>query len=91
MKYRSSDIFGTHEIDTDEREYTWQIPVNQWQPIETAPKDGSYILAWSGCWRHPFAGRYIGESFVLIDGADIDATQTRYFATHWMPLPDPPK
>lgn len=64
---------------------------SKWADIASAPKDGTYILIWSGCWRHPFVGRYIGDDFVLIDGADADATQTKYFATHWQPLPLPPR
>ncbi|UOF77900.1 hypothetical protein [Caudoviricetes sp.] len=69
-----------------------------WQPIETAPKDGTAILVCNAPlydengflpvavrWRsyHPNAkGK---EMFRDMVGTKIE------FATHWMPLPEPPK
>lgn len=55
-------------------------PAEGWQPIATAPKDGSWFLGWNrdcGCfiWRD-------GPS--LITGEDPQPT-------HWMPLPAPPR
>jgi len=67
-----------------------------WQPIETAPKDGTPILiACSyglgvriGQWHdyHDNANtRQLGPrwGFLFIAGRDVDPT-------HWMPLPAPP-
>jgi len=61
-----------------------------WQPIETVPKDGTHILLW------PFTD--FGESMVVVgirthDGWFEDVVEGYGFdtATHWMPLPDPPK
>lgn len=62
-----------------------------WQPIETAPKDGTDILL------HVVYGQseiligyfYSGDAahhgFYEIDGDDINNP------THWMPLPEPPE
>jgi len=61
----------------------------EWQPIETAPKDGAWLLLywvtmpitlypfcafWDDGWWHPSFRDY-GE----------------VFPTHWMPLPEPPR
>ena len=55
----------------------------QWQPIETAPKDGTKVLAYDGfdCvvmhWNFA-SGDWYTESICCEE------------FTHWMPLPDPP-
>ena len=49
---------------------------SEWQPIETAPKDGQDILAY----RHPHGAFLIPYYW----GNDT------YQMTHWMPLPKPP-
>jgi hypothetical protein len=71
-----------------------------WQPIETAPKDGSHILIAIG-------SDYIGSAFYADD--DSDPYPWKFFnrngikplangirddlvgPTHWMPLPSPPR
>lgn len=61
-----------------------------WQPIETAPKDGTNILI-----------HELGDTFVAwwlnglerwVDGkwTEMDGWVT-YDPTHWMPLPPPPE
>jgi hypothetical protein len=58
----------------------------EWQPIETAPKDGTEILTyreaglmavavWDPFWK----------GWICVDGAALMAV------THWQPLPEPPR
>lgn len=63
-----------------------------WKPIETAPKDGAFILAYwdEATYPHDIENRY--EIVRWINGEwrnenDEDLIKP----THWMPLPDPPK
>ena len=63
-----------------------------WQPIESAPKDGTRVLA--------FANDFIETMFWTVSvwvssgGAwvnDVNRSDTYEFnPTHWMPLPEPP-
>ena len=60
----------------------------EWQPIESAPKDGTWILTWTrditnmeGPW---LVVRWNGKEWV-------DAVAGFYEPTHWQPLPAPPE
>lgn len=70
--------------------------MSEWQLIETAPKDGKSILLY---------GDMLGEIYVDAKGQigvgsfqygefvldNADAYTVSIYATHWMPLPEPPK
>jgi hypothetical protein len=60
--------------------------VNTWQPIATAPKDGTEILAWPV--EDSVGIVYFGGSEWQLWGGysnfDIEPT-------HWQPLPEPPE
>lgn len=77
----------------------------QWQPIETAPRDGTTVLLY-----RPLAGKthdpvviigrsvpYNGHSWpaTIPEGVSADGpgnyTDRVCYATHWQPLPEPPK
>jgi len=61
---------------------------NGWQPIETAPKDGTFILV-------AVPGEVAIHIMLVwwLDGWCLDMTNTPIVGnpTHWMPLPEPPK
>ena len=67
----------------------------QWQPIETAPRNRSVLLACPGssvklyCGRERWGGR--GEPQPNEFAWRCDSSGTFANPTHWMPLPPPPK
>jgi hypothetical protein len=70
--------------------------MTDWQPIETAPKDGTVIDLW--CW--PYNGqarRMTGYWWVRgvgwrTDLRENDIAKSKWNKpTHWMPMPAPPK
>jgi len=66
---------------------------HQWQPIETAPKDGQTIDLWSGNGRYADCKWHPTRGFVhwWVDGFDtFEWVRLDYPPTHWMPLPPPP-
>jgi len=64
---------------------------NDWQPIETAPKDGRNIIL--GCAIYVDAGYWDEGGWALYpdDSNPPDyCMRFRPEPTHWMPLPEPP-
>lgn len=69
----------------------------EWQPIETAPKDGRARLLWvperqstfCATWRAESdpIGEYVPAGWVIFGG---DWRAFLQSASHWMPLPDAP-
>lgn len=78
-------------LDMLEQPYYWGQQNGQWMPIETAPRDGTEIIVWNQTDLHDYCGVWIGK---FMDGH----WWLKHFgwcgahrATHWMPLPKPPK
>jgi hypothetical protein len=75
--------------------------MTEWQPIETAPKDGTQILV-CGTYssdiaivrfrEHDRDWRCVSDGFDVIESQSDFGTEYRSFAvpTHWMPLPSLP-
>lgn len=72
-----------------------EIPA--WQPIETAPRDGSvFILGWPGGRAPGFWCQSFGRFSALPGNAELPPGKMQGFYpfdewTHWQPLPAPPK
>jgi hypothetical protein len=66
-----------------------------WQPIETAPRDGTVFLAAYKLGHGPWVGVMQWQFFSekKDDGRFYSWTQLTetHKATHWMPLPEPPE
>lgn len=60
-----------------------------WQPIASAPKDGTRILLWRAPWSEPRSGGWFPSPYDE-GGGFFEANCVRVTATHWHPLPAPP-
>lgn len=60
----------------------------EWQPIETAPKDGTHVLAYDG--SNMTTVKWDRDYWALIEQGYY-AEDNEWWPTHWMPLPKPPK
>jgi hypothetical protein len=102
MKHDEDCYFTVLNLGLD----TWRINTawnrraeTQWQPIETAPKDGIRIILGNryGTWMGEFCDTYQSGykpqnpwQSVLLNHDHI-SKQRSYFPTHWMPLPAAPE
>jgi len=80
-----------------------KLAANQWQPIETAPKNGTQIIVYDGefvfpsMWKEPCEFRDYGEeggwceaSYELGGMLYEGVDVCKFPPTHWMPLPPSP-
>ena len=74
------------EIEYDYLEYK---ALTQWQPIETAPKDGTVIRVSDLLGRERLASWYKESKY--FDGHWMLRLEKIPEITHWMPLPKPPE
>lgn len=75
-------------------------PCRGWQPIETAPRDGRYLLLWEQYSDNPFVGYWAKDSWSVChehvdaeggwNGA-IVVDKLQCPVTHWIALPAAPK
>ena len=74
----------------------------EWQPIETAPKDGSWLLvsnaekdgAWIARYYEFYPSGYKPDNpwfSLMLNHDGLPNPRGSSFPTHWMPLPEPPK
>jgi hypothetical protein len=76
------------EIDDLQQQLAEAHERQGWQPIETAPKDGTRLLLFSRRpWDRPHVGYYCGPPH----GWVTDHGWCGPKPTHWQPLPEPPK
>lgn len=62
-------------------------PASPWQPIETAPVTGEYVIAYNGAWsKFP----YFACSSSYCDWFDEEGNEAEE-PTHWMPIPPLPE
>lgn len=61
--------------------------MSEWQPIETAPRDGAFILVWGPGYTSPVIRMWHDASW---DDGDFFSGIPADEYTHWQPLPDPP-
>lgn len=80
--------------------------MNEWQPIETAPRDGTWFIICrnSEGFESYEIGRYepmLWDKYIPVDSNlfrkekeqifDWSGFNNMHRATHWMPLPEPPE
>lgn len=74
--------------------------MSEWQPIATAPKDGTEVFAWGTLECSPFSRPHVGCNGIeralwdgegwLLSSAQADGGTWVCGVTHWQPLPAPP-
>ncbi len=77
-----------------------ECKIGNWQPIETAPRDGSAIIIGCNYHRHGKSqvtlawyvrGMWAEGMYWDDDEEEFLVSQCEFRPSHWMPLPDAPK
>jgi hypothetical protein len=68
-----------------------QWPPERWQDIETAPKDGNWVLGYETGINSKFTPHEVMRWHRRMGyGGWFNSADRSVVATHWRPLPDPP-
>lgn len=62
----------------------------EWQPIETAPRDGTLLFLWNGKKMQRGFWDKVDCAWVLAFKTTTRRKPVHPAPTHWMPLPNPP-
>ncbi len=79
------------------KKYITHLEANQqpqWQPIETAPKDGTNIVLTPLGFGHRSHASFVGYWVPEVNGFAVQHVGHMHGLakpTHWMPLPEPPE
>lgn len=82
--YRKALEIGRKQLNVPKRESG-----GGWQPIETAPKDGSFIML--GTYKNGICLGLSNASYASGVRKWFDGSEYLHNPTHWMPLPESPK
>lgn len=83
-------MHGVDEVDLELVIQAMEVP--PWQPIETAPKDRTSILAWWPTYHHhPFVCYFDNKNGFVWKGTIGSVLSFKGDPDKWMPLPEPPK
>lgn len=64
----------------------------QWQPIESAPKDGTFVLVCEKDNSAIYEARFMWDDWYPSMQSDSDEYgPMKGYPAHWMPLPEPPQ
>jgi hypothetical protein len=63
----------------------------EWQPIETAPKDGGAIIGYCAPWECGYEVHWNSGWYLANNDPTDDWGPGPLDLTHWLPLPPPPK
>ena len=80
------------ELESENEALRRKLASFQWQPIETAPKDGANVLVFdSQCGVQVGYLRYFNLHWNISPQWCSSFGEVRLHPHHWMPLPAPPK
>jgi hypothetical protein len=85
------DAWMERAVAAEQKLRTLNEPQTSWQPIETAPKDGTLVLICG----FGSEGYYVADAkwdgeWLLFHPDNDDHTEPSYNVSYWMPLPAPP-
>lgn len=93
----SSDVLHSWAQDMVAAFAAEQAPEREgWQPIATAPRDGSVFDVWIPSFAEPGKGYRVADLQMCPDGrlyrhSRLNLAELARWPTHWMPLPTAPR